>query len=563
MMGLQAADGRSVVSVCKNTSEWLHQVQEMVTLATSDAATVKVFVGRWSSIRRKLEQLPSQLSKLEEGSGSANNALCNELLQNIGKTLVESRDLAERCMEEAFGGKLQMQSSLDALALKLGLHVQECELLAKSGVIRESVAPRTSSGGAAKENVKWSIKDLLARIQIGSTESKLKAMEALVQLMDEDDKNVLIVASQEMGISILVHLLDAGVNALREKAAAAVCRLSQTDSCEHALVSEGALPSLVRIMESGSSCSKEKAASALKNLTCTSENAMAVLAHGGASALLEICQTGTPAAQAAAVGTIRNLASISNVQLSVAEEGAIPILVGLVNSGTPLSQEYACDALQSLASSDEMIRQVIIREGAIQALIMYYDTTPSPKGKEVAMGALSNLAASEMNVEELLTAGFLSRLVSALRSGVLTEQQSAVLAVCHLSRSVELRKLLGSAGCIPPLVRMLEGKTSMSQDLAAQAIFNLVLVDGNRRAFCKEERGIVGIVQLLDSSSGAAKKYPVSVLLCVAGKKKCRKQMVAAGACTHLTKLAEVDTHGARKLLERLEGGKMWSLFKG
>eukprot|EP00250_Pteridium_aquilinum_P018010 c23894_g1_i1 orf=525-2216(-) len=563
MMGLKVGDSRNVVSACKTTTDWLHQVQEMVTLAMSDATTVKVFGSRWGAIRRKLEQFPSQMSKLEEMSCLVNNALCNELLQNIAKSLVETRDLAERCIEEAFGGKLQMQSSLDALALKLGLHVQECELLVKSGVVRECGAPRTSSGGAGKESVKWSVRDLLARIQIGSVESKLKAMEALVQLMDEDDKNVLVVAGQEGGISILVNLLDTCVNALREKAACAVYRLAQIDSCEHLLVTEGVLVSLVRILESGTSYSKEKAASALRNLTGTSENAISVLAHGGASALLEICQTGTPAAQAAAVGTVRNLASISELQLSVAEEGAIPVLVGLVNSGTPLSQEYACDALQSLASSDEHIRQAIIREGAIQALILYYDSTPSPKGKEVAMGALSNLAASETNVEELLTAGFLSRLVTALRSGLLTEQQLAASAVCHLARSVDLRKLLGSAGCIPPLVRMLEGKTSISQNLAAHAIFNLISVDSNRRAFCREERSIAKMVQLLDPSTpSVAKKYPIMALLCVSGKKKCRKQMVATGACIHLAKLVEIET-SARKLLERLEGGKMWSLFRG
>ncbi|MCO5592282.1 hypothetical protein L7F22_046281 [Adiantum nelumboides] len=534
----------------------------MVMLAMSDAATVKVFVGRWGMIRKKLEQLPPQFSKLQEISGHVNNALCNELLQSISKALAETRDLTERCIEEGFGGKLQMQSSLDALALKLGLHVQECELLVKSGVVREFSVARPSSGGAAKENVKLNIRDLLARLQIGSVESKLKAMEALVQLIDEDDKNVLIVASQETGISSLVHLLDAGMNALREKAAAAVYRLSQIDSCEQLLVTEGALSSLVRIMESGSSCSKEKAALALKNLTCTSENAIAVLAHGGAAALLETCQTGTPAAQAAAVGTIRNLASLSQVQLSVAEEGAIPVLVGLVTSGTPLAQEYACDALMSLASSDEILRQAIIMESAIQALIMYYDTTPSPKGKEVAMGALSNLAASETNIEELLTAGFLLRLVFALKSGLVIEQQFAASAVCHLARSVELRKLLGSAGCIPPLIRMLEGKTIMSQDLAAQAIFNLISIDGNRRVFCKEERSITRVVQLLDVSSSVAKRYPISVLLSVAGKKKCRKQMVAAGASIYLVKLVETEVHGARKLLDRLEGGKMWNLFK-
>ncbi|KAH7281915.1 hypothetical protein KP509_35G003100 [Ceratopteris richardii] len=559
---MEGANAKSLPSLCKTTVEWLHQTQEMLDLSMSEAASVKVFLSRWITIRRNLEQLSAQFFKLEEVSGSFNSALCNELLQNISKTLGEMRDLAERCIEESFGGKLQMQSSLDGLALKLSLHVRECELLLRSGVVKDSSLLRSSSGGATKDNVKWSIRDLLARMQIGNVESKLRAMESLLQLLNEDDKNVLIVASQESGTSILVQLLNAGVGALRDRAADAVCLLSQIDSCEHFLVSEGALEALVHVLESGTSSSKERAASALKNLTCTSENAISVLAHGGACVLLELCQTGTPAAQASAVGTIRNLASIPEVQNSIVEEGAVPVLVGLVNSGTPLSQEYACDALQSLAAAGEIIRQTIIREGAISALMLFYDSTPSPKGKEISMGALGNLAASETNIDELLSIGFLSRLVSALRNGLLTEQQSAALAVCHLARSTELCKLLGSIGCIPPLVRLLEGKSSTSQDMAAKAIFNLLSADANRRIFCKEEKSIAKLVNLLDLSLTASKKYPILTLLCLAGRKRCRKQMVAAGACQHLVKLLDSEGNASRKLLERLEGAKVWGIFR-
>ncbi|MCO5606918.1 hypothetical protein L7F22_061109 [Adiantum nelumboides] len=99
----------------------------------------------------------------------------------------------------------------------------------------------------------------------------------------------------------------------------------------------------------------------------------------------------------------------------------------------------------------------------------------------------------------------------------------------------------------------------MSQDLAAQAVFNLISIDGNRRVFCKEERSITRVVQLLDVSSSATKRYPILVLLFVAGKKKCRKQMVAAGASIHLVKLVETKVHGAKKILDRLEGVKMWN----
>lgn len=565
MVDVHSSDGSSLAIVCvyRTTEECLKQAQVLAPLAMADASMVKVFAGRWSIILRKLELLPAQLVNLADSAGLGNSVLCKELLHGVVSSLIETKDLASKCMEDAFGGKLQMQSNLDALAMKLGLHLRDLELLMKSGVLRDTTAPKGGGSGASRETVKWNVRDLLARLQIGNAESKQKAMESLVELMQEDDKNVLVVAGQDRGIPTVVHLLDAGVISVREKAAAAVCRLSQIDSCEHLLVNEGALAPLVRLLESGTPVAKEKAAAALKCLTFTPENARSVAAHGGVPALIEICQSGTPGAQAAAAGALRNLASISEVRQTMAEEDAIPVLIGLITSGTPSAQEYACDALQNLSSSDEHLRQAIVREGAIHTLLMYFDTSSSSKAKEVAMAALSNLAASAATSEELLAVGFLPRLVVALKSGLSTVQQAAASAVCHLARSMELRRTLGEAGCVPPLVRMLEGKTSATQELAAQAIFNLILVDSNRRTFCKEERSISRLVQLLDpTNQSVAKKSPISALLCLSGSKKCRKQMIAAGARISLGKLAEMEVIGARKLLDRLEGGSLWSLFR-
>ncbi|KAH7290270.1 hypothetical protein KP509_30G039900 [Ceratopteris richardii] len=123
--------------------------------------------------------------------------------------------------------------------------------------------------------------------------------------------------------------------------------------------------------------------------------------------------TGTPAAHASAVGTIKNLASVPEVQNYLVEEGAV--------LNVPLSL-YTCDALQSLATTEEITRQTIIRE------------------------------ASETSIDELRSIGLLSRLIFALRNGLLTEQQFAALVVCHLASSTEPYKLLGSIGCIPPFV---------------------------------------------------------------------------------------------------------------
>lgn len=99
------------------------------------------------------------------------------------------------------------------------------------------------------------IKDLFARLQIGNADFKRKALESLVQLLAEDDKNAVLVA-REGDIGYLVHLLDSNIAVIRELAAMAVSVLSLTDGCKHILVVEGALGPLVRLLESGSSLCK-------------------------------------------------------------------------------------------------------------------------------------------------------------------------------------------------------------------------------------------------------------------------------------------------------------------
>uniref|UniRef100_A0A2P2IZQ4 Uncharacterized protein MANES_06G124800 n=1 Tax=Rhizophora mucronata TaxID=61149 RepID=A0A2P2IZQ4_RHIMU len=121
---------------------------------------------------------------------------------------------------------------------------------------------------------------------------------------------------------------------------------------------------------------------------------------------------------------------------------------------------------------------------------------------------------------------------------------------------------MGECGCIAPLTKMLDGKGSEEKEAAAKALSSLVLYAGNRRIFRKDERGIVSTVHLLDPLvQNLDKKYPVSILNSLVHSKKCRKQMIAAGASVNLKKLAEMDVEGAKKLLDYLGTGKIWGVF--
>ena len=125
-----------------------------------------------------------------------------------------------------------------------------------------------------------------------------------------------------------------------------------------------------------------------------------------------------------------------------------------------------------------------------------------------------------------------------------------------------MKKLVGDSGYIPLLVKMLEAKTNGVREVAAQAISSLVTLAHNRREVKRDDKSVPNLVQLLDPSpQNTAKKYAVLCLVSISSSKKCRKMMISYGAIGYLKKMIEMDVPGAKKLLERLERGKLRSLF--
>ena len=57
------------------------------------------------------------------------------------------------------------------------------------------------------------------------------------------------------------------------------------------------------------------------------------------------------------------------------------------------------------------------------------------------------------------------------------------------------------------------------------------------------------------------RRFPVAVLLAVSQSRRCRKQMVAAGACGFLQGLMAAEVDGAKRLAECLGKGKMLGVF--
>lgn len=406
-------------------------------------------------------------------------------------------------------------------------------------------------------------RNLITRLQIGSPGSKNTAMDSLLGLLQEDDKNVLIVVAQG-AVSVFVQLLHSSCLEMKEKAVYAISRVSTVDSSKHVLVAEGILllNHLLRVLESGSGFAKEKACIALQALSFSKENARAIGSRGGISSLLEICQAGTHISQAVAAGVLRNLALFHEIKLNFIEENAVPVLVALSASGTALAQENSIACLSNLVHNDEDLKNLVVKEGGIECLKNFWDGATLARSVEVAVGFLLNLVSTRAIAQVIVSSGFVPRLVSVLNNAAREVRIPALKAVFEIGFCTKTRKEIGEAGCISLFVKMLDTKAVEEKDASAKALSSMMQYVGNRRLFRKEDRGIAATVQLLDPYiHNLEKKYPVLILLSIAQSNKCRRQMIAAGAGAYLSKLVEVEVEGAKKLLESLGRGKLWGVF--
>jgi len=233
------------------------------------------------------------------------------------------------------------------------MHLKDIELLMNSRVLRESNFSGGSESVISKhDSIQVEARNLITRLQIGNFESRNSAMDSLLGLIHEDDKNVLIAVDQGV-VPVLVHLLDSRSSVeIKEKAVSAISRVSVVGSSKHLLVVEGALliTHLLKILDSRNGFAIEKACIALQALSFTEENARVIGCRGGIASLLDFCQAGTPYSQAYAAGTLRNLSGFSEMVKYFINENAIPVLVGIAASGSFVAQGYAIECLSNLVS---------------------------------------------------------------------------------------------------------------------------------------------------------------------------------------------------------------------
>ncbi|KAL2465507.1 ARM repeat superfamily protein [Abeliophyllum distichum] len=287
-------------------------LQPLIASILESISRVQIFKGKWSLIRTKLTALETQLLEFSSVADDV-NPLSVDLFHSLSTTCSAAVSLAALCHSSTpSDGKLKTQNDVDSISAKLDNHINDLEVLNKSGVFSESATVSFSatvsnvSSSSRRESIRAESRNLMTRLQIGSTESKISALDSLLGLLQEDDKNVLIAVAQGI-VPILVRLVDSSSSSeIKERTVAAIAKISSVDSSKHVLLAEGLvlLNNLLRVLESGSVFAKEKSCIALQALSHSKENARAIGSRGGITSLLEICQAGTPNSQAMAACSV-------------------------------------------------------------------------------------------------------------------------------------------------------------------------------------------------------------------------------------------------------------------
>ncbi|XP_052135282.1 uncharacterized protein LOC127753870 [Oryza glaberrima] len=513
------------------------------------AAASPAFRRHWPSISASLASLSASLSH------PAFPPSAPRLLAPLASALSALVSVAGNGAASSLG-HLHTVSLLSSSAAELSQLAADARLL-------------VSPGNGGGEGVAAGVDGLIPRLRLGSAASRAAALDALV-----DSVGSLPPSAAAVAVSAVAAMLDSGeiLPASREKAVSVLAAFASSDATCRLLAQEAGavVPHLCRALESGGARA-EQACVALRPLTADSRDAAAaVAARGGVAALLGACAAGTPAAQAAAAGVLRNLAAFPDLLPTFREEGALPSLIQLVSLGTPRAQELALGCLQNLTSGDgdecQRLKVEAFQDGALGCVKDFLESCVGDEpGLAPAFGLLRNMASFRYIAEIAVSASFVDHVLAALgsdKAATRTEAAMALAELCNVTSHGKTRRDVGDA--IPRLIWMLEAKPAAERDAAARALAALVAASGYRKLFKKEEQGIVNVVQLLDPSTargGVDARFPVSVLLAVSPSRRCRKQMVAAGACGFLQALLAAEVDGAKKLADCLARGKMLGVF--
>ncbi|KAL4311472.1 hypothetical protein GQ457_01G042480 [Hibiscus cannabinus] len=549
------------------------QAVEAVSSLISLSHSIKVFNVKWQLIRKKLEELSSGLMAVESCDDSSENTTAfSDLVPSILVTINECCDLARRCVDLSYSGKLLMQSDLDVMAAKVGLHVKNISGIYTAGVLTHGFAIVVSRPGlgACRDDMRFYVRDLLTRMKVGDTEMKRQALVNLYQVMVEDERYVKLVALEVGGIvKVLVDFLDSPEMVIQEEASKIVSLISGIDLYKRVLVESGVVGPLNRVLETGSHLSKEGAVKCLQTLTVNSDNAWSVSAHGGVTALLKICSSSEFGGEliGLACGVLRNLVGVEEIKRFMVEEGAIATFIRLTRSKDEIVQINSVEFLQNIASGDESVRETVVKEGGIRALVRISDpkSATSSKTREVALRAIENLCfSSQIHINMLMNYMFTEHLLFFLRNGEVSLQELALKLTFRLcGTSDDAKRTMGDAGFMSELAKLLNAKSYEVRDMAIETLSSLVSVPKNRKRFIQDDRSIRFLLQLFDDDKGISgnKQLLLSILMSLTSCNSGRRKIASSGYLKNIERLAEEQVCDAKRLVRKLSSNRFRSFL--
>lgn len=547
---------------------------ETISSLISLTHSVKVFVSKWQSIRVKLEELHSGLIAIENSEFDhfhIENPAISGLLSAILLTTKESHDLAQRCVDLSYSGKLLMQSDLNVILTKLDRHVSNLSDLYTAGVLTQNHALVVSkpSVTACRDDMRFYIRDLLTRMKVGDTRMKRQALVNLYEVVVEDEKYVRVMLELDGVVNVLVNFLDSTEAQIQVESTNVVEVISGFDSYKAVLIGAGVVGPLIRVLEGGSEMGKEVALKCLMKLTENSDNSWSVSAHGGVTALLKICGSDCKVELVGyACGVLRNLIGVEEIKRFVIEEGAIPMFIKLARCKDEILLMISIEFLQSIAFEDKLVREMIHREGGIRALLRVVDPrwSYSSKTREVALRAIENLCfSSSTAINILMNHGFVDQIMYFVRNGEVSVQELALKVAFRLcGTSEEAKKAMGDAGFMPELVKFLNCKSFEVREMAAEALSGMVLVPKNRKRFAQDDRNIGLLLQLLENEEGnsGSKKFLLSILTSLTSCSSVKRKIVNSGYMKNIEKLAQAETD-AKRLVRKLSTNRFRSMLSG
>ncbi|XP_020231493.1 uncharacterized protein LOC109812044 [Cajanus cajan] len=551
----------------------LRRAVELIRAVLSLSLSIRVFAGKWQLIRAKLEELHGGFIAAES-CDSGENTSVSRLAAAAATTVEECHDLCRRCVDVSYSGKLLMQSDLDVAFAKLDAHAKRLSEIYKTGILTNGYALVVSkpSLGASREDMRFYVRDLTTRMKIGDLGMKRQALRNILEVVLEDEKYVKVIVDVGDVVHLLVGFLGSSEVEIQEESAKVVSVVAGFDSYKGVLVTAGVIAPLVKVLDCGSEMGKVASATCLMKLTENSDNAWCVSAHGGVSVLLKICGGADSGGDLVgpACGVLRNLVGVEEIKRFMVDEGAVVTFIRLVRSKEEAIQVNSIGFLLSISSGDELVRQMVVREGGVRALLRVLDPkwSYSCKTREVAMRAVEDLCfSSPSSVAVLMSYGFVDQLIYYVRNGEVSIQELALKVAYRLcGTSEEAKKALGDAGFMPEFVKFLNAKSFEVREMAAEALSGMVMVPRNRKRFVQDDHNIALLLQLLDPEEGNSgnKKFLISILMSLTSCNSGRKKIVGSGYAKNIEKLAEAEVSSdAKKLAKKLSTSRFRSMLSG